>query len=215
MTLLHIRECLLYYAMLLLFFKDALAIFYDMNEKFLEIFMNEFTLYGSTYEAHLHNLSLVLQRCEETNLVLNWKKCHFIVKEGNVLDHKVSSKGIVIDQAKMDVIERLPIPTSLKEVQSFLSHVDYYSRFIKNFSKISKPLSNLLKKDVKFDLYDKCLHAFQVLKEKFIITPMIVNPYWSLLFELMCDTIIGVVLGQRKDKVFHTINYASWILNAA
>lgn len=101
-----------------------------------------------------------MHRCEEINIVQNWKKCHFIVKEGAVLGHKISSKGIEVDRAKVDVIERLPTPTTLKEVRSFLGHVGFYTRFIKDFSKIFKPLSNLLIKDVEFDFDDKCLHAF-------------------------------------------------------
>lgn len=86
-----------------------------------------------------------------------------MVKEGNFQGHKISSKGIEVDRAKVDVIERFPIPTLVKE-QSFLGHVGFYRRLIKEFSKIAKPLSNLLTKDIKFEFDDKCLHAFQVLK---------------------------------------------------
>lgn len=76
------------------FQRCKMAIFHDMNEIFLEIFVNDFTLYGLTFEVCLHNLSLVLHKCEDTNLVLNWENCHFMVRESTVLGHKVSSKGI-------------------------------------------------------------------------------------------------------------------------
>ena len=98
------------------FQRCMMAIFHDMNEKFLEIFMDDFTLYGLTFETCLHNLSLVLQRCEESNLVLNWEKCHFMVKEGIVLRHKISHQGIEVDNAKVDTIAKLAPPSSVKAI---------------------------------------------------------------------------------------------------
>ncbi|KAG9458341.1 hypothetical protein H6P81_002849 [Aristolochia fimbriata] len=97
------------------------------------------------------HLELVLERCEEKKLVLNWEKCHFMVRDGIVLGHKISEKEIEVDKAKIEVIEKLPPPTSVKGIRSFLGHAGFYRRFIKDFSKIAKPLSNLLSKDVKFD----------------------------------------------------------------
>ena len=139
------------------FQRCMMAIFSDMTEKFLEIFMDDFTLFGLTFEDCLYHLSLVLQRCEETNLVLNWEKYHFMVHEEIVLGHKISSQGIEVDKAKIEVIEKLPPPTSVKAIRSFLGHAGFYRRFIKDFSKITKPLTNLLVKDVKFDFSDDCL----------------------------------------------------------
>lgn len=197
------------------FQRCMMATFHDMSEKIMEIFMDDFTIYGLTFETCLHNLSLVLQRCEETNLVLNWEKCHFMVNEGIVLGHKVSIKGIEVDRAKVEVIEKLPPPTDLRGVRSFLGHAGFYRRFIKDFSKIAKPLSNLLVKDVKFDFDHSCLQAFKLLKEKLISAPVVVAPNWSQPFELMCDAsnyALGVALGQRVDKTFRTIYYASHTL---
>ncbi|RTK65733.1 hypothetical protein DRJ84_14965, partial [Enterococcus faecalis] len=102
----------------------------------------------------LNHLALVLKRCQETNLVLNWEKCHFMVTEGIVLGHKISNKGIEVDQAKVEVIEKLPPPTNVKAIRSFLGHAGFYRRFIKDFSKIAKPLSNLLAADTPF-IFDK------------------------------------------------------------
>ncbi|GJZ85205.1 putative nucleotidyltransferase, ribonuclease H [Tanacetum coccineum] len=93
----------------------------------------------------------MLSICKETNLVLNWEKCHFIVKEGIVLGHKISGKGIEVDKAKIDVIAKLPYPSNVKDVRSFLGHDGFYLRFIKDFSMISKPMTQLLMKYVKFD----------------------------------------------------------------
>ncbi|GLU07084.1 hypothetical protein SLE2022_240580 [Rubroshorea leprosula] len=200
------------------FQRCVMAIFHDMVEKIIEIFMDDFSVFGDSFDACLKHLDLVLQRCEETNLVLNWEKCHFMVQEGIVLGHKVSQKGIEVDRAKVEVIEKLPPPTSVKAVRSFLGHAGFYRRFIKDFAKIAKPLSNLLAKDTPFNFSDECLHAFNILKEKLINAPIMVAPDWNLPFELMCDasdSAVGAVLGQRKNKVFQTIYYASHTLSEA
>ncbi|GKA08294.1 reverse transcriptase domain-containing protein [Tanacetum coccineum] len=129
----------------------------------------------------------MLARCEETNLVLNWEKCHFMVKEGIVLGHKISRKGIEVDRAKIDVISKLPYPTNVKGVRSFLGHAGFYRRFIKDFSMISKPMTQLLMKDAKFDFSDSCKNAFNKLKEKLTSAPIIISPDWNIPFELMCN----------------------------
>ncbi|PNX93836.1 hypothetical protein L195_g016998, partial [Trifolium pratense] len=119
----------------------------------------------------------VLQKCRETNLVLNWEKCQFMVQECIILGHKVSNKGIEVDPAKVEVISKLPPPSSVKGVRSFLGHVGFYRS-----------------------------------------APIVVAPDWSLPFEIMCDasdSAVGAVLGQRKNKVFYTIYYASRTLDDA
>ena len=103
-----------------------------------------FLVVGDSFERCLNSLFEVLKRCEDCNLVLNWKKCHFMVKEGIGLGHGISQKGIEVDRAKVEVIERLPPPISVKDLRSFLGYVGFYRRFIKDFSKIAHPLCNLL-----------------------------------------------------------------------
>ena len=112
--------------------------------------MDDFFVYGSSFDDCLSNLDRVLQRCEETNLVLNWEKCHFMVNEGIVLGHKISERGVEVDKAKVDAIEKMLCPKDIKGICSFLGHVDFYRRFTKDFCKISRPLKNLLQKDVPF-----------------------------------------------------------------
>jgi len=195
-----------------------LAIFADLVEKSIEVFMDDFSIFGPSFDSCLENLDVVLKRCIDTNLVLNWEKCHFTVREGIVLGHKVSSKGIGDDHAKVDVIDKLPPPTNVKGVRSFLGHGSFYRRFIKDFSKIAKPLCNLLVKDAPFEFDGECLQAFNSLKEKLVSAPVIIAPIWTQEFELMCnatDYAIRSVLGQRKEKVFHAIYYASKVLNSA
>jgi hypothetical protein len=194
------------------------AIFSDLIEKCIEVFMDDFSVFGASYDMCLKNLDIVLKRCRETNLVLNWEKCHFMVTEGIVLGLKISSKGIEVDKAKIDVIGKLPPPVNVKGVRSFLGHAGFYRRFIKDFSKISKPLSNLLNKDKSFDFDHECLIAFECLKEKLTSAPIITAPNWTLDLELMCDAndyAVRAVLGQRKSKIFHDIHYASKVLNEA
>ncbi|GKA47789.1 reverse transcriptase domain-containing protein, partial [Tanacetum coccineum] len=171
----------------------------------------------SSYLLKMHD-DRMLARCEETNLVLNWEKCHFMVKEGIVLGHKISGAGIEVDRAKIDVIAKLPYPTNVKGVRSFLGHAGFYRRFIKDFSMISKPMTKLLMKDAKFDFSDDCKKAFNILKEKLTTAPIIISPDWNIPFELMCDAsdfAVGAVLGQRIDGKFKPIYYASKTLNNA
>ncbi|GJR47949.1 reverse transcriptase domain-containing protein [Tanacetum coccineum] len=125
----------------------------------------------------------MLQRCEDTNLCLNLEKSHFMVKEGIVLCHKISKNGIEVDKAKVDVIAKLPHPTTVKGVRSFLGHA-----------------------------------AFETLKKKITEAPILIAPDWDLPFELMCDASdfsICAVLGQRHEKHFRPIHYASKTMNEA
>ena len=194
------------------------AIFHDMIEDSMEVFMDDFSVFGDSFDHCLENLRKMLKRCEETNLVLNWEKCHFMVKEGIVLGHKISHAGMEVDPAKVDIISRLPPPTSVRAIRSFLGHAGFYRRFIKDFSKIARPMTRLLEKDAPFIFGDDCLRAFDLLKQKLIEAPILVAPDWSLPFEIMCDAsdyAIGAVLGQKREKHFHPIYYASKTLHDA
>jgi len=175
-----------------------MSIFSDMVEQFLEVFTDDFSVHGSSFQECLHHLNLVLIRCQENNLVLNWEKCHFMVKRGIVLGHVISENGIEVDKAKIDLISNLPLPKTVKNIRSFLGHAGFYRRFIKNFSKIAVPLCNLLSKDVPFVFNEPCLQAFEQLKKELTSTPIIKPPDWNISFELMCDAsnhVVGAVLG--------------------
>ncbi|GJW56108.1 reverse transcriptase domain-containing protein [Tanacetum coccineum] len=114
-----------------------------------------------------------VKRCKDAHLVLNWEKCHFMVKEGIVLEHKVSSAELEVDKAKIDVISKLPPPTNIKGIRSFLGHAGFYQRFIKDFSKVARPLTKLLEKDTPFEFNDECQKVFDLLKEKLTCAPVI------------------------------------------
>ncbi|GKB82625.1 reverse transcriptase domain-containing protein, partial [Tanacetum coccineum] len=194
------------------FQRCMMAIFHDMIEKTMEVFMDDFSVFGNSFKTCLSHLDKMLKRCEDTNLCLNWEKSHFMVKEGIVLGHKISKNGIEVDKAKVDVIAKLPHPTTVKGIRSFLGHAGFYRRFIQDFSKIARPMTRLLEKDTPFFFSKECIEAFQTLKKKLTEAPILVAPDWDLPFELMCDAsdfAIGAVLGQRKTKHFQPIHYAS------
>ena len=139
-----------------------------------------------------------------------------MVHQGIVLGHIISEKDIEGDKAKVELIVKLPPPTTIKGVRQFLSHAGFYRRFIKDFSNLSKPLCELLAKDAKFVWDERCQKSFDQLKQFLTTTPIVRAPNWQLPFEVMCDAsdfAIGVVLGQREDGKPYVI--ASKTLNEA
>ncbi|GJT55196.1 reverse transcriptase domain-containing protein [Tanacetum coccineum] len=113
------------------FQRCMVAIFHDMIEKTMEVFMDDFSVFGDSFSSCLSHLDKMLQRCEDTNLVLNWEKCHFMVKEGIVLGHKISKTGIEVDKAKVDVIAKLPHPTTVKALKYLLAKQDAKLRLLR------------------------------------------------------------------------------------
>ncbi|GKF17519.1 reverse transcriptase domain-containing protein [Tanacetum coccineum] len=178
------------------FQRCMMAIFHDMIEKTMEVFMDDFLVFGDSFDSCLSNLEKMLKRCEDTNLVLNWEKCHFMCREEIVLGHKISKSGIEVDHAKVDVIAKLPHPTTVK----------------------ARPITHLLEKETPFVFSKDCIDAFETLKKKLTEVPILVVPDWNLPFELMCDAsnfTIGEVLGQQKKKHFQPIHYASKTMTEA
>src|SRR5436189_1889271 len=133
-----------------------------------------------------------------------------MVQKGIVLGHIISKDGIQVDKAKVDLISTLPPPRNIKGIRSFLGHAGFYRRFIQDFSKIARPMSKLLGKDVPFDFDHACLAAFNQLKMELSSAPIIRPPDWTLPFEIMCDAsdyAIGACLTQKdfpgeKERIF-------------
>nr|GEZ28182.1 reverse transcriptase domain-containing protein [Tanacetum cinerariifolium] len=168
--------------------------------------------------AIFHEMIEKRWRCEDTKLALNWEKSHFMVKEGIVLGHKISKNEIEVDKAKIEVISKLPHLTTVKGIRSFLGHAGFYRRFIKDFSKISRPMTHLLEKNSPFIFSNECIQAFRTLKDKLTEAPILIAPNWDQPFELMCDAsdyAVGGVLGQRIEKHFWPIHYARKTMNQA
>nr|GEU55128.1 reverse transcriptase domain-containing protein [Tanacetum cinerariifolium] len=194
------------------FQRCMMAIFHDMIEKRMEVFMVDFSVLVNSFGTCLSHLDKMLKRCEDTNLCLNWEKSHFMIKEGIVLGHKISKNGIKVDKAKVDVIAKLPHPTTVKGIRSFLGHADFYRRFIQDFSKIARPMTRLLEKDTPFIFSKECIEAFQSIKKKLTEAPILVAPDWDLPFELMCDAsdfAIGMS-SQQKKKFFKDVKHYFW-----
>nr|GEV35050.1 reverse transcriptase domain-containing protein [Tanacetum cinerariifolium] len=171
------------------FQRCMMAIFHDMIEKTMEVFMDDFS-----------------------------EKSHFMVKEGIVLGHKISKQGIEVEKAKVDVITKLPHPTTVKGIQSFLGHAGLYRRFIKDFLKIARPMTHLLEKDTPLHFSKEYIEAFQTLKRKLTEAPILIALDWYIPFELMCDAsdfAVSAVLGQRQEKHFKPIYYASKTMTEA
>jgi hypothetical protein len=141
--------------------------------------------------------------------VLNWEKCHFMVKQCIVLGHIISHQGIKVDRAKVDLFSNLPPPCTVKEVLSFFGHARFYKQFILDFSKIARPLCKLLVKDAPFVFDEDCKRAFWDRKSS---TAIIQPPNWGVPFEIMCDAsdyANGAILEKHVDRLLHVIYYAS------
>jgi hypothetical protein len=182
------------------FQRCMMAIFSDLVEKFMEVFMDDFSVYGKTFEDCLGNLDKVLKRCQMADLVLNWEKCHFMVQEGIVVGHKISEKGIEVDKAKIEMIEQLPPPTNVKGIHSFLGHAGFYQRFIQNYSQIARPLTHLLAKDNPFIFTEEFLQSFHTLKNALISAPVIQPP---VSYPVLCQNQVLIVCMTQK-QLFHT-----------
>ena len=194
------------------FQRCMMAIFSDFIGESMEVFMDDFSVFGPSFDACLEHLTQILDVCVKKRLVLSWEKSHFMVREGIVLGHLVSSKGLEVDKAKVEVIQDLALPTSIRELRSFLGHVNFYRRFIQDFAKVSKPLTSLLCKEKDFIIEEEGKHAFMQLKQALVEAPILQSPNWDLPFEIMCDAsdfAVGAVLGQRIDKKPTAICYAS------
>ncbi|GKB02273.1 reverse transcriptase domain-containing protein [Tanacetum coccineum] len=160
------------------FQRCMIAIFQDMLETSMEVFMDDFSVFGDSFDSCLANLKQMLIRCKQAHLVLNWEKCHFMVTEGIVLGHKVSSAGLEVDKEKIDVIAKLPPPTNVKAVRTFLGHAV-------------------------FDFNKECIEAFESLKEKLTNAPTMVSPDWSKPFKLMqAILLLELCSDNEKENIF-------------
>nr|GFB82285.1 reverse transcriptase domain-containing protein [Tanacetum cinerariifolium] len=181
------------------FQRCMIAIFHDIIEETMEVFMDDFPVFGDSFSSCLSYLDKMLKRCEDM------EKCHFMVKEGIVIGHKISKSRIEVDREKVVVIAKLSPPTSVKGIRSFLGHARFYRRFIQDFSKIARPMTHLLKKETSFIFSTECREAFETLKKKLTEASILVDPDWDLPIEIICDAsdfAVGPILGQ---PIFHDI----------
>jgi len=200
------------------FQRAVLAIFANLVHDCIEVYMDDFLVYGNSFEHELKNLENVLKRCIEVNLSLSNEKCFMMLNEWIVLGHYISSQGIKVNPSKIQIIVNLLIPTSQKEVRSFLGYASYYRRSIEYFSKIASPLFKLLAKDTPFNWNDNCQQAFEILKGKLSTTPVLKGLNWNLPFHIFTDasdTSVGASLGQKEESCHYAIYFISNYLTPA
>eukprot|EP00253_Pinus_taeda_P003643 PITA_03643 len=174
--------------------------------------MDDFTLYGSNFQEALTNLRKVLTKCVEMNLSPSPEKCEFVMTEGTVLGDTISQQGLQVDPNKIAIIQRVPPPQKVRDVQSFLGLAGYYRRFIKDFSKLASPLFGILGKYVEFIWTDNCQEALGALKGKLVTAPILRGPNWALPFHIHIDAsnkAIGATLEQVEEKLPYAIYFVS------
>ncbi|GJS32624.1 reverse transcriptase domain-containing protein [Tanacetum coccineum] len=181
------------------FQRCMVAIFHDMIEKTMEVFMDDFSVFGDSFSSCLSHLDKMLQRCEDTNLVLNWEKCHFMVKEGIVLGHKISKLGIVGDKSKVDSLQNCRIPYRERVFTIFSVHA-YSTTNLFRILPNRLGLDHILEKRNSFIFSKECIEAFGNLKMKLYTAPILVAPDWDLPFEIMGDASDFAVGAERIFK---------------
>lgn len=182
------------------------------------VYLDDIVIYGKNLEDHNNKLRKVFDKLREHNLKLQPEKCQFLRKEVVYLGHKCSEEGALPDPSKTSCVQNFPVPRTVRQVQSFLGLANYYRKFINNFSKIVRPITNLLRKDVKFTWTDKCQEAFESIKKSLISPPLLIYPDFNKPFNLTTDAsneALGAVLSQGKVGQDRPIAYASRTLNKA
>lgn len=193
-------------------------ILHDFLQKFLEVFIDDFAMYGpATY--HIDCLRQTFRRCREVGLKLHPGKCYFAVTEVVLLGHKVSKRGIEVEQDKVAVWLGISFSTNTTEVKGCVGCVGYYRRFIKHFAKLAFPLTCMLRMGADFEPTPARMQSFNDLKQRLVEAPILMVPDWSKDFHVFVDVsgfCIGVVLSQLDDNGRdHPIYFASRLLAAA
>ena len=184
------------------------SIFMEYLDKFVVVYLDDILIYSKNEEEHVEHLRLVLMKLREHHLYAKFSKCEFWLPEVTYLGHVISAKGIVVNPERVQAVLDWTPPESVKQVRSFLGLASYCRRFVENFSKIAKPLTELLKKDKKFEWTPRCQESFQELKRRLTTAPVLVPPDFSKDFIIYCDASrqgLGCILMQDR----HVIAYAS------
>ena len=202
------------------------SVFMEYLDKFVVVYLDDILVYSKSKEEHEEHLRCVLNKLRENRLYAKFSKCEFWLPQVTYLGHVISAKGIAVNpETVKTIVEWLP-PVNVKEVRSFLGLASYCRRFVQNFSKIAKPLTDLLKKGKKYLWTPACQASFETLKEKLTSTPVLVPPDTSKPFQIFCDASLqglGAVLMQEKQVVAyasrqlktHEINYPTHDLELA
>jgi hypothetical protein len=151
-------------------------VFMDELDKFIVVFIDDILIYSATAGEHEQHLRVVLKKLRQNQLYAKFNKCNFWLKEVAFLGHVLTAEGVVVDLTKIEAMKEWEQPRNVTDIHSFLGLAGYYRRFIENFSKIAKPMTNLLKKANEFEWTPECEHNFQTLKQKLTTTPVLALP---------------------------------------
>jgi hypothetical protein len=183
-------------------------VFMEYLDKFVVVFIDDILVYSRSEEEHEEHLHLALQRLREYWLYAKLSKCEFWMKQVGFLGHVISKGGISVDPSKVQYVLSWNAPMSVGDIQSFLGLAGHYRRFIEGFSKISKPMTELLEKDKKFEWTSACETSFQELKKRLTTAPILVMPIMEKPFSIYCDA-SGQELGCVIMQDGHVVAYAS------
>jgi hypothetical protein len=200
------------------------SVFMPELDKFVVVFIDDILVYSKNEEEHVRHLHVVLQRLREHRLYAKLSKCDFWLKEIKFLGHTISQADIAVDPDKVQEVMNWKPPTTVRQIRSFLGLAGYYRRFIPDFSRIAKPITELLKKEAKFVWGQKCKDAFHALRQHLTTTPVLAQPDSSKQFDMYCDasgTGLGCVLMQDNQVIAyasravrpHEKNYPTHDLN--
>merc|ERR1711911_534299 len=193
-------------------------VFKGLLGKIIHVYMDDFVVTGNTFQEHLSNIRLVLERLRDANLKLKLSKCFFLKKQCNFLGHTLSADGVKVNEDKIKSINNFQHPTNVKSVRSFLGLAGFYRKFIKNFATIASPITDLLKEKTEFIWGPEQENAFQILKTRLTQAPILTFPNFNLPFYLYTDASgvgIGSALMQKIDNKLKVIGYHSRKLSGA
>jgi hypothetical protein len=184
------------------------SVFMSELDKFVVVFIDDILVYSKSEEEHVEHLRVVLTHLRNHQLYAKFSKCEFWLREVQFLGHVLSAKGVAVDPGKVKDILNWKPPTSVHEVRSFLGMVGYYRRFIPDFSKVAKPITELLKNQTKFIWSPECEKAFRILKKSLTTAPVLAQPDIEKPFDVYCDA-SGISLGCALMQEGRVIAYAS------
>jgi hypothetical protein len=202
------------------------SVFMTELNKFVVVFIDDILIYSKSEKEHVKHLRVVLQRLRDHKLYAKFSKCGFWLKSVKFLGHTISHDGISVDPSKVQEVMDSKPPKSVHQIRSFLGLAGYYNRFIPDFYRIAKPMTELLKKGVKFAWSEACEKAFHTLRQHLTSAPVLVQTDNSKLFEVFCDasgTGLGCVIMQEGRVIAyasralrpHELNYPTHDLELA
>jgi hypothetical protein len=200
------------------FTRTMSAIFKELGDRFLKIFVDDLNIHSEDWEEHLQHLDVVFLKLRGVNLKLNPSKCCFVARSITFLGHVVSNEGTKPNPGKIDVVVHFPGPKTITNIRSFLGLTGYYRNYVRGYSRLAAPLFELMKKDIAFVWNSDYQQAFEALKRTLVAAPVLVRPDFKKPFCLDVDWSpkgVGAILSQREGKLERVVAYANKGLTSA